>query len=643
MTLLSVPAQGEIDRGNDSSSYDLPDIGTFMTIGQAIPTGYDWNSSAPYFWSIMSGTKQIYRLNDHGWPVQLTVFEDGFDFFRLNYGGDKAIVGVSPGGSEQSQLYLLDTKTGRIEQITNYDKVRFGSVIWAKDDRTVFFRSNEETGRDYFLYQLNLDSGEKRKIFGDTSGVRGNLYLANISQDGQSLIVYHLHSNVSSDLYLIDIQTGEAQLITDPEPGRDVSYKYPILLPDNRTVVVVSDYNDEGIPRLARIKLGSYDLRWVDDGWLDDRWAVDKIVVSRDYRWIAAFINENGYVTAKIREFESKRELPMPEQLNGLVTDGFFAADSSFLFSFKGPTRAPDLWRWGMYSKELEQMTYSAYLGIDRELFTEPQLVTWPSFDSLVISAFLYLPPDYTDGEPIPFILHAHGGPESQFQPGFIRNIQYLLLHGYGVMALNPRGSSGYGTEFMALDDYQLRHDVLKDFKAAVDFLTNENYSSPGMIGIRGASYGGYVVLAMITEYPDLFSAAVASSGISNFQTYLKKTKTYRRAAREAEYGPLSDSAFLRDISPVWKADQIKTPLLVIHGENDTRVPVSEARQIIRAIVQNGGLVDSLIFPDEGHVTGKRENIIVTYRRQIEFFDKHLKTLKTVKSNQANDDQQVSD
>jgi dipeptidyl aminopeptidase/acylaminoacyl peptidase len=199
------------------------------------------------------------------------------------------------------------------------------------------------------------------------------------------------------------------------------------------------------------------------------------------------------------------------------------------------------------------------------------------------------------------------------------------MLNGYGIIAPNPRGSSGYGSKYMSLDNYKNRQNSLKDYKAAVEYLISNGYTKNGMIAIRGGSYGGYVVMGMITEYPTLFSAAIDVVGIVNFKTFLENTAPYRRALREAEYGPLSDPEFLASISPIHKAHTIKTPLLVIHGENDPRVPVGEARQIIAAVQSNGGIVDSLIFPDEGHGASKRVNIIAEYRKQVEFLDKHLK------------------
>ena len=600
----------------------VPDIGTFLQIGGNVPAGYTWDGRTVFFRSSMSGAPQIYRLSDDGWPHQITFFEDGIDFISVSWGGDLAIVGASVGGSEQSQLYLIDTETGQPIQLTDYEDVQFGSVVWAKDDRSIFYRSNEKNKRDFFIYRMDLATREVQEIFGNDSDLGGWKWVADISQDGTKLIISRATSNTNIDMWLLDLPSGEYTPLT--RDTGDVLYEYPTLMPGNRTILLLCNDNPDGILRLARMQVGSPEVEFINDGWLDPRWEVDELIISRDYKYMTVRINEEGYARLKMREVESLRELPSPP-LDGMLSGGFFDEQGTCLIGFAGPTRAPDVWRWDPEREELTQLTFTAYAGIDRSMFVQPKLVKFRSFDSLEVPAFLYLPPDYTEGTAVPFIIYAHGGPESQFRPGFIRNFQYFVLHGYGIMAVNPRGSSGYGKVYQDLDNYKNRKNSLKDYKAAVDWLIANGYTRPGMLAVRGGSYGGYVVLGMITEYPDLFSAAIDVVGIANFRTFLENTKPYRRHLREAEYGPLSDPEFLEEISPINKAHLIRTPLLVIHGENDPRVPVSEARQIIQAVRENGGVVDSLIFPDEGHGVAKRVNIIRQYRKEVEFLDKHLK------------------
>lgn len=601
----------------------VPDIGTFLQIGANMPFGMSWDGDKIFFSSSASGVQQVYRLLEDGWPYQLSTFEDGIDFFSLSHNAEMAIVGASVGGSEQSQLYLMDTETGRVLQLTDFQDVQMGSVVWAKDDRSIFYRSNQENKRDFFIYQMDITTGDTKKIF---SGPGYN-FCYGVNDDGTKLLLGLYNSNADIDAAILDLNIGDYQIINSNE--HEARFVSPTLMPDNKTVWLLCNDNPDGKSRVAKMTLGSPKVEFVEDGWIDPKWEVEELYVTRDYKYMAAQINEEGYYRLKIREVNSSAEVPSPP-LDGMLGFAGMDKNGNFLLSFSGPTQAPDCWLWNPQTKKLQQLTHAIYAGIDRRMFRDPKLIKYQSFDGLEIPAFLYLPPDFK-GEAIPFIVNAHGGPEGQFQPAFIRNIQYLMLNGYGVICPNPRGSSGYDRDYMNLDNYKLRKNSLKDYKAAVEWLIDNGYTKKGMIGIRGGSYGGYVVLGMITEYPDLFSAACDEVGIANFKTFLENTKPYRRKLREEEYGPLSDPEFLKSISPIYKANLIKTPLLVVHGENDPRVPVGEARQIIQAINDSGGIVDSLIFPDEGHGASKRVNIIAEYRKQVDFFNKHLKPIEVKK------------
>ena len=598
----------------------IPDIATFLQIGGNSIAGYSWDGKKVFFISTMSGAPQVYRINDEGWPYQLSAFADGIDFFVLAHTADLGIVGASIGGSEQSQLYLMDATTGRVVRLTNFDKVQMGSVAWSPDDTKIYYRSNEENKTDFFIYEMRIADGASRKIFGQVPGYNA---VADISQDGLRMLVVNYSSNVNSDLYLLNLADGSFQKLNDDDA--DVIYGSPTLMPDNKTIWLTCNGNKDGISRLARMTVGSPKVEYSNDGWIDPKWEIDGLTFSRDYKRMAAAVNEDGYVNLRLREVESGKTLNSPPPA-GIQGGGLFDMNGACLTSFTGPTRAPDLWRWNPVTGEFKQLTFATYAGINRDIFAEPTLVHYKSFDGLDIPAFLYLPADYKPGTPIPFLVDAHGGPEGQFQPGFQRNFQYFMLNGYGIFAPNPRGSSGYGLDYLNMDNYKNRKNSLKDYQAGVEWLISQGYTQQGMIGIRGGSYGGYVVLGMITEYPDLFSAAVDEVGIANFKTFLLKTAPYRRALRESEYGPLSDSSFLDEISPINKVDLIKTPLLVVHGENDPRVPVEEARQIIAGITKNGGVVDSLIFPDEGHGASKRSNVVLEYEKQVAFFNQHLKS-----------------
>jgi dipeptidyl aminopeptidase/acylaminoacyl peptidase len=603
----------------------IPDIATFLQISNWGATGNSWDGKDVYVMSSATGAAQVYRITETGWPYQLTTFSDGIDGFTLSRNGHVAIVSASVGGDENSQLYLMDTKTGQIMKLTERSEVQYGSVVWAQDDSRIYYTSNEENLTDFFVYEMNITTGESKKIF---DGVKGSNYIAELSHDGTIMILGTYTSNVNNDLHSLDLNTGKWKTITKDKG--DVIYGSVTLMPDNKTIWLDCNDNKDGMARVATMTLGSPKVTFLNDGWLDPKWECEGVGFSRDYKYMAASQNEDGWGRTFVREVETGNPVKLPK-MDGFVSVAGFTSSGEMILSFSSPTKAPDVYRWNPQTEKLTQLTQSMYAGIDPALFRDPVLVRFPSFDGLEISGFLYLPASYQEGQPIPFIVEAHGGPESQFRPGFIRNYQYMMLNGYGLFALNPRGSSGYGRDFLALDNYKLRKNSLKDYKAATDWLIAQGYTEPGKIGIRGGSYGGYVAMGMITEYPDLYSAAVDEVGIVNFKSFLEKTADYRRALREAEYGPLSDPVFLESISPLNKADQIKTPLLVVHGENDPRVPVNEARLIIAELTKIGTPVDSLIFPDEGHGASKRVNIIANYTKQVEFFNEHLKGEKAKK------------
>lgn len=602
----------------------IPDIEIFMQIGYCASPAISEDGKEIFFTSSMSGVSQLYRLTEEGWPHQLTLFLDGIDFYTISSDGEFAIAGASTGGSEQSQLHWVDGKTGRTRILTSKPEVRYGTVVISPTKTHIYYRSNERNMTDFDLYAMNLGTAEE-VILAELEGANG---VEDITDDGKTLLFSRWTSSYNSDLYLLDIDSRQRVHLT-PHRG-DAVYDYPEFSPDGHVIYIVTNENKEGLLRVAKIEVATRRIEYLSATGGSDSvgqeksvWETEEMVTSPEGRYIAWVLNEDGYGNLHIKDLQAGEMLPTPPQ-SGLVTELYFARDGKLLFVFESPTKTEDVWRWDLHNLKLQKLTNSIYAGIDPSLFVEPQLIRYMTFDQREIPGLLYLPPTYS-GEPIPFIVHAHGGPESQFRPSFYRHLQYLLLNGYGIFAPNVRGSSGYGKDYAALDNHKKRLDSVKDLKCGVDWLIQKGYTKKGMIGLKGASYGGYMVLAGITEYPDLFAAAVDEVGIANFVTFLENTGAYRRALREAEYGPLTDRGLLKEISPIHKVDRITTPLMVVHGENDPRVPVGEARQIIKALSDRGVAVDSLIFPDEGHGVSKRKNSLVLYRRMVDFFDKHLR------------------
>ena len=606
------PGDSLAARGPDPLA--VPSIETFMQIGGAGSPQVSEDGSTVFFTTSMTGVDQVYELLRSGWPYQLTAFVDGSDFYRVSYTGSKVVVGSSTGGSEQSNLYFVDTDTDLVSPLRIRDKVQHGSPLWSPDERYVYFRSNEETAKDFYIYRIDTVTGAVEKIWEHAGW---NEPIA-ISRDGNKLLVSHDESNVNNYLYLLDIATGQETPLT-PHDG-DYLFQYARLTPDLSHIYLVTNLNDDGISRIARKAVPSGEIEFLNG---ESPWETEEMDLSDDGEYLAWVENVEGYGELHARDLVDGIEAELSE-MRGIASAIDVSSAGTVVFVFESATSPSDIWKYDIEEGDLAKLTHSTFAGIDQSLFTEPELIHYTSFDGLGIPAFLYLPDGWA-GQPIPFVMDIHGGPEGQARPAFSRHFQYLLLNGYGILVPNIRGSSGYGRAYIALDNYRNRKNSIRDIYEGAKWLVDNGYARSGKIGIKGGSYGGYATLAALVDYPDIFGAGIDDVGIANFVTFLQNTAPYRRALREAEYGPLADSTFLLEISPVTHADRIKAPLLIVHGENDPRVPVGEARQMAAAVRARGGVVDTLIFADEGHGAGKLSNRLVYYRKMVEFLDRHLK------------------
>jgi dipeptidyl aminopeptidase/acylaminoacyl peptidase len=274
------------------------------------------------------------------------------------------------------------------------------------------------------------------------------------------------------------------------------------------------------------------------------------------------------------------------------------------------------------------QLTFSSRAGIPFSSFAEPELIEYPSFDGLKIPAWYYPPQkDAHKGDgPPPVIVYPHGGPESQTRASFNALFQYFMQAGYGVLAPNVRGSTGYGVKYLNMDNTVKRMDSVKDLAHAAYWLRDSKKGDPKRLAVYGGSYGGFMVLAQVTFFPDLWAAGIDVVGICNWITFLEKTGPYRRANREAEYGNLREHReFLEKISPINHVDKIKCPMMVIHGANDPRVPIEEAEQIVAALKKRNIPVEYLRYEDEGHGLAKLKNRLDAYPKMVAFLDRHVK------------------
>jgi len=353
-----------------------------------------------------------------------------------------------------------------------------------------------------------------------------------------------------------------------------------------------------------------------------DDWDVESVELSRDGRYLISSRNVDGYSDLLLFNGRGMR-IPGPELPRGLYGGFEFSPDGRRLaFTFAGPDRNSDIWTLDLPDGEPRRLTRSSTAGIPPRTFRRPSLLRYPTFDGREVPALFYEPEGGGGPGDVPVVVNVHGGPESQSRPLFAPVTQYLLSRGYGVFFPNVRGSTGYGKTYTHLDDVRLRMDSVADLAYAAHWLRDRGHER---VAVMGGSYGGFMVLAAMTEYPELWSAGVDIVGIANMVTFLENTGSYRRALREPEYGSLErDREFLESISPIHKAERISAPLMVIHGKNDPRVPVGEAEQIVERVGANGGSVEYLLYEDEGHGLAKLKNRLDAYPKIVDFLGRHL-------------------
>ena len=559
------------------------------------------------FLTEITGVPQVWEVTAEGssWPEQLTFYEERVSDALCSPTENRLLFGMDAGGNERSQLFLLED--GRVTDLTGAPDAIHYPGGFSPDGRRIAYTATRRNGTDFDIFIQELPGGEPEMVW----EVSGYHTVADWAPDGRVLIVSRHHSNVNNDLYRLNLQTGEATLLTGHEG--DARFSSANVTSDGESLYLATDRDGEFL-RLARLDFATLELEYLTP----DDWDVEGVEFSRDGRYLVASRNVDGYSNVLLFNGRGGR-MPDPRIPEGIVGGFEFSPDSGRLaFTLTAPERNPDIWVVGLPDGDARRLTRSSTAGIPPRSFRKPQVVRYTSFDDRRIPGLFYQP----ETENAPVIVNVHGGPESQSRPAFAPVTQYLLSRGFAVFFPNVRGSTGYGKAYTHLDDVELRMDSVEDLAHAAYWLREQGYER---IAVMGGSYGGFMVLAALTEYPELWTAGVDIVGIANLLTFLENTGSYRRSLREPEYGSLEkDRALLEFMSPIHRAENISAPLMVVHGKNDPRVPVGEAEQIVERVKSSGGTVDYLLYEDEGHGLAKLKNRLDAYPKIVAFLDRHL-------------------
>jgi dipeptidyl aminopeptidase/acylaminoacyl peptidase len=563
----------------------------------------------------ISGVAQVWRIAAFsGYNSQVTFDTNGVDRgWWSPTDRNWMVVSAAPGGSERSQLYLVSPYGSKWYRITPDDEAIYNFGTWAQDGSRFAYTTNSRNGTDFDIYEY---SAEAKEVFLLYRG-EGDNSAASYSADNRFLLIVREHSSANTDLWLFDRQTGKTRLLTAHEG--DVQYRSPVWSADGKGFYLLTDQARDFIG-LAYWPLDSTAFRWVET----PDWDVEQFALSKNGDLLTWTVNEQGYSRFHFRDLARKTEIGPSRVPAGVISDMVFSPDGSKLaFCLGAGDRPDDIWVYETGGDRLAQITVSATGGLPQGTLRAPQLIEYDTFDGRKIPAFWYLPLD-VKGE-MPVVVAIHGTAAAQARPDVSGLLQYFLSRGFAVLEPNIRGSSGYGKTYMAMDDVHKRADAVQDVEYAARWLKARPDVDAKKLVIYGFSYGGFVVLASLTTYPDTWAAGLDVAGIANVVSFLENTSADFRAFAEAECGSLTtDRDFLTQISPLTHVDQIKAPLFIIQGANDPLVPKSEADQIADALRTRGRTVEYMLFNDEGHGLRKTRNRLIAYSAAVEFVNKHV-------------------
>lgn len=570
----------------------------------------------------LSGNPQVWRVpRQGGWPRRVTALEDQVSGVAWSPAGDRIAFALAPGGGMNQQIYLVRPDGSDLVRLTDGGRENNWLGSWERDGRLLTLGSNRRGAAAMDAWVWDAAGGELR-LLAENPGIGG---AADVSRDGRRAVVWRMESRSDDNLFLRDLETGEEHLLTPHEPPG--SFDGGLFSPDGSIVYLGSNAGRDTVA-FARSRLDAAGrpgpievLAARDDAELAG------FDLSEDGRTVALVWNAAGRSELDLRQVEDMAALPGPELPAEVVGGVTFSPDSEgrwLAMTVSGSSRPVDVWVYDRQADRLTQVTHSPHPGVDLEALVRPRLVRYPAHDGLELTGWLYEPPG-VEG-PAPYVLSFHGGPEGQERPAFRSDYQALLARGIGVMAPNVRGSSGFGKRFVNLDNGALRFDGIRDIEATTDYLVASGLADAERLGIMGGSYGGYMTMAGVAWYPELFAAAANLFGVVNFATFFEHTEPWMAAISKVEYGdPDSEAELLAELSPLSRIDRVVTPTLVLHGANDTNVPVVEAEQVVASLERRGVPVEYVLFPDEGHGFQKTANRVTSTAALVAWFERYLK------------------
>ncbi|MGH8236972.1 MAG: S9 family peptidase [Steroidobacteraceae bacterium] len=570
------------------------------------------------FLSNRSGTPQVWMVEAAGGePKQVTQGSDPVGSVEWSPVEDRIAYDVARGGGFNAQVFYSKPDGTDAKRITSGGKEDNFSGSFAPDGR-YWFRSAQRDPQSPDSWIYDPKAG-KASIAIQYDGGFGDI--DDIQRPANRALVGRLVTRGNTNLFLHDLQTHKEILLTPHEGPALTSGE---LAPDGSAVYVVHNLarDRQVVSRMPLDAAGKPGAMTVfaerNDAEADD------FTVSEDGRRAVLSWNVGGRSELELVSLPDGKRTPFARPPGEVVSVSDFSPDGSRVaLNVTGAVQPPSAWQYEFASQRYTPIAPVAIQGLELSTLVRPELRKYKAQDGLELSGWLYLPQGFK--RPGPVVLSFHGGPEGQERPGFRADYQAILAQGIAVFAPNIRGSYGFGKAFLALDNHEKRFDANRDVYDSANYLVQSGVGARGRLGIVGGSYGGYVVMMAVTEYPETFAAGADLFGIVNFETFFAQSTPWMGAISGGEYGdPKTQADLLQRLSPIHKLDRVRAALLVMHGANDTNVPLVEAQQAVDTLKQNGRDVEFLLFPDEGHGWRKIPNRVKSTVTLAGFFARHL-------------------
>lgn len=536
-------------------------------------------------------------------PTMIYIRESGIYDVYFQPQGKYLAYTRDTGGNETFQLYLY--QIGRLQSTMLSDgKSRNTEPVWSNAGDKIVYSSTPIGDLGVNLRLIDPFNPTSDHLIAKSPGTYFKAY--DWSPDDKQIVFCDFSSNSTSTLWVIDASSGNKTLVS-PKSDQPEYYDYPQFSKDGKGIYVVTDH-DSDMRRIAYVDLTTRKFSYLPSS---PKWDVDEFQLSPNGKTMAYVTNEEGISRLYLFDMSANKDLSTAEVPNGIISGLKWNENSTDLaFNLKSARTVNDVYSVNAETGKVELWAKSNTNGVDTDSFSFPELIHWTTFDKRSISGFLYRPPSKFKGKR-PVIIDIHGGPDEQYRPVFGYEDNYFINE-LGIVKIFPnvRGSSGYGKGFLALDNGTRREDAVKDIGSLLDWIKAQPELDADRVMVEGASYGGYLALSTAYVYSDRIRGAISESGITDLARVVATTEGWRRELQRSEFGDERDpkmKEFLERIAPLNNAQKIRKPLLIIHGQNDPRVPVAEASMLVAA-TKDRIPVWYILAKNEGHGLVQQDN-----------------------------------